>query len=158
MRKIVKVIPSFLVVIMILTLTACGNSSKNKEMIGSMIKAKLPDGWILKAGKDIDTVGYVDDADYIIKANNVDTSAPTLQIALANQSNTDINAWKGWIDGGSYGTTNSPFEINGITWYTAKEGEAALIDGKVCLVYNLNGASFTDKTIQEILGSISWVK
>ena len=91
------------------------------DVSGSVISAKLPDGWILKAGKDIDT-------------------------------------WKGWIVGGSFGDANEPFEVNGVTWYTAKEGGVAFIDGKVCLVYNLNGASFTDSDIQTILGSVTWVK
>ena len=159
MKRSLKTIAlTFIFVIGVFALTGCGNSSKGTETTGAIIKANIPNGWILKAGKDIDTVGYVDDADYIIKANSVDTSAPTLQVSLANQSNTDIDAWKGWIDGGSYGTANEPFEVNGITWYTAKEGGVALINGKVCLVFNLNGASFTDKSIQEILGSISWVE
>ena len=179
-----KIVSLLLVAVMLMTvLTACGgggntaktdnNNSGNSnstateapreetrltDASGSVISAKLPDGWILKAGKDIDTVGYVDDADYIIKGSDVDTSAPTLQVALANQSSEDIDTWKGWIDDGSFGDANEPFEVNGVTWYTAKEGGVAFIDGKVCLVYNLNGASFTDSDIQTILGSVTWVK
>ena len=183
MKKSAKIVSLLLVAVMLMAaLTACGgggntaktdNNSGNSntsqteapkeeakltDATGAVISAKLPDGWILKAGKDIETVGYVDDADYIIKGNDVDTSAPTLQVALANQSSEDIDTWKGWIDGGSFGDANEPFEVNGITWYTAKEGGVAFIDGKVCLVYNLNGASFTDSNIQTILGSISWAK
>ena len=154
-------------------LTGCGNNGENnsdkgngsssaiksgKETTGSVIKASIPNGWILKAGKDITTVGYVYDADYIIKGSDVDTSAPTLQISLAKQSSDNIDNWKGWIDGGSYGDKNEPFEVNGVTWYTAKEGGVALIDGKVVIVYNLNGATFTDKEIQSMLGSITLIK
>lgn len=65
---------------------------------------------------------------------------------------------KGDIIWKKYGKANEPFEVNGITWYTAKEGGVALIDGKVIVVYNLNGATFTDKEIQSILGSISLTK
>ena len=179
MKKSAKLISFLLVAVMLMAaLTACGgggaakpeNNSGNTQTeapktevkltdaTGAIVNAKLPDGWILKAGKDIDTTGYVDDADYIIKGSDVDTSAPTLQVAIANQSTNDIDTWKGWIDGGSFGDANEAFEVNGITWYTAKEGGVALIDGQVCLVYNLNGAKFTDETIQSILGSISWVK
>ena len=177
MKKSFKVFAFAMVLtIGLLALTGCGNNAKSddksstsnndkgttsvikngKNYDGSIIKATLPNGWILKAGKDIDTVGYVDDADYIIKGNDVDTSAPTLQISLAKQATNDIDNWKGWIEEGSYGEANKPFTINDITWYTAKEGGVALIDGKVCLVFNMNGANFTDKEIQDILGNISW--
>ncbi|MBQ8975746.1 MAG: hypothetical protein IJ072_08520 [Oscillospiraceae bacterium] len=182
MRKSAKIVSLlFACVMLIAVFTACGsgNTAKNEssnagssndtqaemqkedgltEAVGSVVSAKLPDGWILKAGKDIDVVGYVDEADYIIKGSDVDTSAPTLQVAVASQSSDSIDTWKDWIDGESFGSANEPFEVNGITWYTAKEGGAALIDGQVCVVYNLNGAAFTDETVQTILGSITWVK
>lgn len=152
---------SFVTVLLVASLAACGNSGNGAEAkltdyTGGVISAQLPDGWILKAGKDIDTVGYLDSYDYIFKASDVDNSAPTLQVTVAYQAADDIDSWKGWISDGSFGEANDPFEVNGITWYTAKQGGVALIDGQVCLIYNTNGADFSDSEVQTILGNIKW--
>ena len=176
MKNKIKTLALLLALVLALScLTACGSKdsnpagSKDSESAsnktadeslaavqGNVISARIPEGWILVPGAEIETVGYLDEADYIFKGTEVNDSAPMLMIGEFYTG--DLETYKEYIEGGSFGDPIDPFTVNDLTWYAGKEGAVTQLGDKLCFVYPLNGADFSDETVQTILGTIDWAK
>lgn len=162
MKKMNKILTILMALTMMLALAACGGGNsgnsggssapKTTAVSGDMIKAELPSGWSLITGTDM--FGN-DTADIIAHSEDYKTGDPYLQVEEFPQ---DLDAAKAILESGSpYGTYDGEKELTNGTWYLAENAAAAQIGEKVFMVKGYK-CDFGSEEVQNILGSLQWVK
>ena len=153
-----KILAILLALTMMLALAACGsgnsdgNAPKTTTASGDMVTAELPSGWSLVTGTDM---FGTDTADIICHSKDYKSGDPYLQVEEYPQS---LDAAKAVLESGRpYGTYDGEKGLNNGTWYLAENAAAAQIGEKVFMVKGYK-CDFGSEEVQNILGSLQWVK
>ena len=165
MKKMSRIFAILLALTMMLALAACGGENsgnsgnsggtsapKTTAASGDMVTAELPSGWSLITGTDM---FGTDTADIIAHSEDYKTGDPYLQVEEYPQ---DLDAAKAVLESGNpYGSYDGEKELTNGTWYLAENAAVAQIGEKVLLVKGYK-CDFGSDEVQNILGSLQWVK
>ncbi|MBR5370667.1 MAG: hypothetical protein IK130_00485 [Oscillospiraceae bacterium] len=124
------------------------------EAIGKNFKAQVAGGWKLMSASEIGSM--TDDADFLVKGDHWDASAPYLQISSTTGNFFD---WKQQLKDdpnvkyiGDYGVLGIP----GVIWRFTDKIAGAEIGGKIVTVTPQNGIDMEDETVMAMIGTICW--
>ena len=121
------------------------------EATAKNFKIKVADGWKLMSASDIGSM--MEAADFLVKGDKWDATAPYIQVGTTTGNITD---WAEQTKKDSYVKYDGEYTINGIKWYVADKIAGAEIGGKIVTVTPQNGVDLKDKAVQAMMGNISW--
>ena len=159
MKKCFAVI---LVIIMLLSLSACGEKTSGgsggnsggtvSAVAGDVCTADIPGGWCFVSGSDMNGANS---ADFICHAKEYKLGDAYLQVEAYG---TGIDDAKAVLESATpYGAYSGEADMDNGTWYIAENAAAALIGEKTMLVRGYR-CNFNSDEVQAILGSLAWVK
>ena len=121
------------------------------EATAKNFKVKVADGWKLMSASEIGSM--MENADFLVKGDKWDATAPYIQVGTTTGNITD---WAEQTKKDIYVKYDGEYTINGIKWYVADKIAGAEIGGKIVTVSPQNGVDLKDKTVQAMMGNISW--
>ncbi|MDD8048389.1 MAG: hypothetical protein PHH04_02180 [Thomasclavelia sp.] len=145
-----KLLSAVLVCLVAVSLMGCGASTKTVK--GTVVKATIPDDWSLVDGKKMNGAGG---ADYICDSKEYKAGDPYLNISESSKSISDLKALL--KDGTLYGKYYGDVKLDNGTWYLAKNAAVAKVNKKTFIVTGYK-CDFNSDEVQDILGSLKWVK